>query len=71
MLERGTPADVFGAPAHERTRRYLSRIVEAGRLRGGRQPSFFTSSSNARSSRVGSPNRASPYGKGLVRPVRA
>jgi polar amino acid transport system ATP-binding protein len=32
VLERGTPADVFGAPAHERTRRFLSRIVEAGRL---------------------------------------
>ncbi|MFJ3904438.1 amino acid ABC transporter ATP-binding protein [Streptomyces sp. NPDC090025] len=32
VLERGTPAEVFGAPRHERTRRFLSRIVEAGRL---------------------------------------
>ncbi|MEV5974576.1 amino acid ABC transporter ATP-binding protein [Streptomyces sp. NPDC051921] len=32
VLERGTPAEVFGAPVHERTRRFLSRIVEAGRL---------------------------------------
>ncbi|MFF8599504.1 amino acid ABC transporter ATP-binding protein [Streptomyces sp. NPDC015232] len=32
VLERGTPAEVFGAPAHERTRRFLGRIVEAGRL---------------------------------------
>ncbi|MET9954743.1 amino acid ABC transporter ATP-binding protein [Streptomyces sp. NPDC006339] len=32
ILERGTSADVFGAPAHERTRQFLSRIVQAGRL---------------------------------------
>ncbi|GAA1360503.1 amino acid ABC transporter ATP-binding protein [Streptomyces beijiangensis] len=32
VLERGTPADVFGDPRHERTRRFLSRITEAGRL---------------------------------------
>ncbi|MEV7276904.1 amino acid ABC transporter ATP-binding protein [Streptomyces sp. NPDC093111] len=32
VLERGTPAEVFGAPSHERTQRFLKRIVEAGRL---------------------------------------
>ncbi|MFE7115486.1 amino acid ABC transporter ATP-binding protein [Streptomyces sp. NPDC057654] len=32
VLERGTPQDVFGAPREERTRRFLRRIVEAGRL---------------------------------------
>ncbi|MCC3766137.1 amino acid ABC transporter ATP-binding protein [Streptomyces sp. UNOC14_S4] len=32
VLERGTPAEVFGAPRQERTRRFLSRLVEAGRL---------------------------------------
>ncbi|MCW7991255.1 peptide ABC transporter ATP-binding protein [Streptomyces platensis subsp. clarensis] len=32
VLERGTPAEIFGAPSHERTQRFLSRIVEAGRL---------------------------------------
>ncbi|MDI5965603.1 amino acid ABC transporter ATP-binding protein [Streptomyces sp. SL13] len=30
--ERGTAAEVFGAPREERTRRFLRRIVEAGRL---------------------------------------
>ncbi|MEU6344590.1 amino acid ABC transporter ATP-binding protein [Streptomyces sp. NPDC046977] len=32
VLEHGTPERVFGAPEQERTRRFLSRIVEAGRL---------------------------------------
>ncbi|MDQ1675773.1 MAG: polar amino acid transport system ATP-binding protein [Actinomycetota bacterium] len=32
VLERGTPAEVFGAPREERTRRFLRRVVEAGRL---------------------------------------
>ncbi|MFD3970431.1 amino acid ABC transporter ATP-binding protein [Streptomyces cyaneofuscatus] len=32
VLERGTPAEVFGAPREERTQRFLRRIVEAGRL---------------------------------------
>jgi polar amino acid transport system ATP-binding protein len=32
VLERGTPERIFGEPAHERTRRFLRRIVEAGRL---------------------------------------
>ncbi|MEV0090912.1 amino acid ABC transporter ATP-binding protein [Streptomyces sp. NPDC050738] len=32
VLERGTAAEVFGEPTHERTRRFLSRITEAGRL---------------------------------------
>ena len=30
--ERGTPAEVFGAPRSERTQRFLRRIVAAGRL---------------------------------------
>ncbi|MET4924450.1 amino acid ABC transporter ATP-binding protein [Streptomyces sp. PSRA5] len=32
VLERGTPQEVFGDPREERTRRFLRRIVEAGRL---------------------------------------
>ncbi|MFF3035052.1 amino acid ABC transporter ATP-binding protein [Streptomyces rubiginosohelvolus] len=32
VLERGTPEELFGAPREERTRRFLRRIVEAGRL---------------------------------------
>ncbi|MFE3598129.1 amino acid ABC transporter ATP-binding protein [Streptomyces sp. NPDC059096] len=32
VLERGTPDEVFGAPRQDRTRRFLRRIVEAGRL---------------------------------------
>lgn len=32
VLERGTAEQVFGDPREERTRRFLSRIVEAGRL---------------------------------------
>jgi polar amino acid transport system ATP-binding protein len=32
VLERGTSEQVFGDPRHERTRRFLSRIVEARRL---------------------------------------
>jgi polar amino acid transport system ATP-binding protein len=32
VLERGTPQEVFGAPEHERTRRFLRRFAEAGRL---------------------------------------
>ncbi|MFI6703123.1 amino acid ABC transporter ATP-binding protein [Streptomyces sp. NPDC050509] len=32
VLERGTPQEVFGAPEKDRTRRFLRRIVEAGRL---------------------------------------
>ncbi|MFE3824713.1 amino acid ABC transporter ATP-binding protein [Streptomyces sp. NPDC059092] len=32
VLERGTPREVFGAPRQDRTRRFLRRIVEAGRL---------------------------------------
>ena len=32
ILERGTPEQVFGDPRQERTRRFLRRIVEAGRL---------------------------------------
>ncbi|MFL1903836.1 amino acid ABC transporter ATP-binding protein [Streptomyces tauricus] len=32
VLERGTAEEVFGEPREERTRRFLRRIVEAGRL---------------------------------------
>ncbi|MCX5202954.1 amino acid ABC transporter ATP-binding protein [Streptomyces sp. NBC_00237] len=32
VLERGTSAEVFGAPREDRTRQFLKRIVEAGRL---------------------------------------
>ncbi|MEY9873905.1 polar amino acid transport system ATP-binding protein [Streptacidiphilus sp. MAP12-33] len=32
ILERGTSEQVFGDPQHERTRRFLSRLREAGRL---------------------------------------
>ncbi|MFE9672667.1 amino acid ABC transporter ATP-binding protein [Streptomyces sp. NPDC006259] len=32
VLEHGPPAQVFGDPRQERTRRFLRRIVEAGRL---------------------------------------
>jgi polar amino acid transport system ATP-binding protein len=32
VLERGTAQEVFGEPQQERTRRFLRRIVEAGRL---------------------------------------
>ncbi|MGK4584476.1 amino acid ABC transporter ATP-binding protein [Kitasatospora sp. HPMI-4] len=32
VLEQGPPEQVFGAPEQERTRRFLSRIVAAGRL---------------------------------------
>jgi polar amino acid transport system ATP-binding protein len=32
VLERGTPAEVFGAPREERTRQFLRRVVEAGRM---------------------------------------
>ncbi|MBO1335344.1 amino acid ABC transporter ATP-binding protein [Streptomyces sp. VRA16 Mangrove soil] len=32
VLERGAPEDLFGDPRQERTRQFLRRIVEAGRL---------------------------------------
>jgi polar amino acid transport system ATP-binding protein len=32
VLERGSPDQVLGDPEHERTRRFLRRIIEAGRL---------------------------------------
>jgi polar amino acid transport system ATP-binding protein len=32
ILEQGPPEQIFGAPAHDRTRRFLQRIIEAGRL---------------------------------------
>jgi polar amino acid transport system ATP-binding protein len=32
ILEEGTPAEIFGAPREPRTRQFLERIVEAGRL---------------------------------------
>ncbi|SFN89683.1 amino acid ABC transporter ATP-binding protein [Mycetocola miduiensis] len=32
VLEQGPPADIFGAPQHERTQAFLKKIIEAGRL---------------------------------------
>ncbi|MEM8903477.1 MAG: amino acid ABC transporter ATP-binding protein [Actinomycetota bacterium] len=32
VLEAGPPAQIFGDPAEERTRQFLKRIIEAGRL---------------------------------------
>ncbi len=32
VLEAGPPAQVLGDPLHERTRRFLARVVDAGRL---------------------------------------
>ncbi len=32
ILEQGPPADLFGAPREPRTRQFLQRIIEAGRL---------------------------------------
>ena len=32
ILEQGPPAKIFTAPEHPRTRRFLGRIIEAGRL---------------------------------------
>jgi len=32
LLESGPPAQVLGEPTHERTRRFLRRIIDAGRL---------------------------------------
>jgi polar amino acid transport system ATP-binding protein len=32
VLERGTAGEIFGDPRQERTRRFLRRIVESGRL---------------------------------------
>lgn len=32
ILEEGPPAQIFSAPAEERTREFLARVIEAGRL---------------------------------------
>ena len=32
ILEEGSPAEVFGAPREPRTRQFLQRVTEAGRL---------------------------------------
>ncbi len=32
ILEQGPPAEIFGAPAEPRTRQFLQRIIDAGRL---------------------------------------
>ena len=32
LLESGPPAQVLGDPVHERTRQFLRRIIDAGRL---------------------------------------
>jgi polar amino acid transport system ATP-binding protein len=36
ILEEGPPQQIFTAPREERTRQFLQRVVEAGRLDGGR-----------------------------------
>ena len=32
ILEQGPPEQIFGAPQEERTRAFLKKIIEAGRL---------------------------------------
>ena len=32
ILEEGIPAEIFNAPREERTRRFLQRVIDAGRL---------------------------------------
>jgi polar amino acid transport system ATP-binding protein len=32
IVEQGPPEQLFGDPQHERTRRFLQRIIESGRL---------------------------------------
>ncbi len=32
ILEQGPPRQIFTAPRHERTRQFLQRIIDAGRL---------------------------------------
>jgi polar amino acid transport system ATP-binding protein len=32
IREEGTPAQIFSAPSQERTREFLSRVIEAGRM---------------------------------------
>ena len=32
ILEEGPPEQIFGQPEHERTRQFLARVIEAGRL---------------------------------------
>ncbi len=32
VLESGPPAELFSHPTHDRTRRFLRRVTEAGRL---------------------------------------
>jgi polar amino acid transport system ATP-binding protein len=32
LLESGPPAQLFGEPRHPRTRQFLSRVIDAGRL---------------------------------------
>ena len=51
VLESGPPAQVLGDPLHERTRRFLTHVVEAGRYLGPR-----LAGSAARSIRCGAPN---------------
>ena len=35
ILEEGTPEEIFRHPREERTRRFLQRVIEAGRMEGG------------------------------------
>jgi polar amino acid transport system ATP-binding protein len=32
ILEEGPPSEIFSSPREERTRRFLDRVIEAGRL---------------------------------------
>jgi len=36
ILEEGLPEQIFTAPTQERTQQFLQRVVEAGRMGGGR-----------------------------------
>ncbi len=35
ILEEGPPKDIFGNPREARTRQFLDRVIQAGRMGGG------------------------------------
>ena len=35
LLEEGPPAEIFGHPREARTRQFLDRVIQAGRMGGG------------------------------------
>jgi polar amino acid transport system ATP-binding protein len=35
ILEQGPPSEIFGSPREERTRRFLDRVIQAGRMAAG------------------------------------